>query len=369
MKNNILTPSVATPPHRIEGYDVARGLAVFIMIFVNFEMVLAEKTMTGIYHAVFDFMHGKGAAMFVVLAGVGISLMVKPARVNNDRQLLWTKQLILLKRAVFLFVFGLLYLPLWPADILHFYGFFISIGAWMAASRSKWLWITFAILVFSYPFILTVIDYETGWNWIITEYTDFWTPTGFVRNLLINGFHPVIPWLAFVLAGLWLGRQNLYDKRLRRKILLSALFVVIVLQFLSTKSIQYAVSNHILNAEDALSILGTTPMPPMPFYMIYGTAFSFLIIILCIIFTERYAGSKYLKTLVVTGQMAFTHYVGHIVIGMMAIYLWVGENACSVGFIFGYAFFYSVASILFSYLWRKRYKRGPMSILMRKITG
>ncbi len=117
------------------------------------------------------------------------------------------------------------------------------------------------------------------------------------------------------------------------------------------------------------AIFGTQPMPPLPLYMITGTSISFVIIILCIVVTEKFRNDRWLETLVTTGQMAFTHYVGHVVIGMLAIYFVVGENGLSLTFVFWYALVFCLASVFFSYLWRKRFNRGPMSMLMRWIAG
>ena len=46
-------------------------------------------------------------ATFVVLAGAGLSLMTRRARLNHDAQGLATNRIRLLKRALFLFVVGL----------------------------------------------------------------------------------------------------------------------------------------------------------------------------------------------------------------------------------------------------------------------
>ncbi len=354
---------------RIKGYDIARGLAVFIMVFVNFQMVLAERSTGGILSAFFDLLHGKGAALFVVLAGAGISLMVRSARQSGDAVKLSDKRSALLKRAAFLFVFGLLYLPLWPADILHFYGFYISIGALMAAARSRWIWLVAGLAVLTYPFLLTVVDYEAGWNWQTLEYEGFWTAAGFSRNLFVNGFHPVIPWVAFILAGLWLGRQDLTDKRTRKRIMLAAGSIFIIVKTTSSILVKKAESSGFLPPEDALFLFGTQPMPPLPFYMVSGTSLSFVIIVLCIVFSEKFKGSRWLDTLVATGQMAFTHYIGHVVVGMLAIYFFLGENGASLVFTFWYALAFCVASVLFSRFWEKRFGRGPMSWLMRAVVG
>jgi len=50
-----------------------------------------------------------------------------------------------------------------------------------------------------FPLLLLIVDYEAGWDFTTLTYTGFWTIDGFVRNLFYNGFHPVIPWFAFML--------------------------------------------------------------------------------------------------------------------------------------------------------------------------
>ena len=65
------------------------------------------------------------------------------------------------------------------------------------------------------------------------DYHGFWTIGGQLRNLLYNGFHPVIPWAAFVLAGIWLGRHDLTDAKLRWRIGIGAALVVAVTESLS----------------------------------------------------------------------------------------------------------------------------------------
>ncbi|WP_299223735.1 DUF418 domain-containing protein [uncultured Aquimarina sp.] len=354
---------------RVKGYDIARAIAVFIMVFVNFDIVLTKTNDDGVLSRFLDVLQGKGAALFIVLAGVGMSLMVKKALFDKNRSKLKKKKSILFKRAVFLFVFGLIYLPLWPADILHYYGFYISIGALAIAVCSKKLWITIGGMIAIYPFILLMIDYETGWNWKTTEYIGFWTLMGFFRNLLINGFHPVIPWVAFLLSGLWLGRQNMSNKSIRNLILFVSTSIFIFVRISSQILIVGSELFSEMQPEDAMFIFGTNPMPPLPLYMISGMSLSFVIIILCIILSEKFRNNSYLGVLEVTGQMAFTHYIGHIVIGILGIYVMFGAHSVSSGFTFCYASIFCLVSVLFSWFWSKRFKKGPMSLFMRSITG
>jgi len=64
-------------PQRIKGYDIARAVAIFIMVIVNFNIVLTRPESNGILSEFLNLLQGKGSALFVVLAGAGISLMTR----------------------------------------------------------------------------------------------------------------------------------------------------------------------------------------------------------------------------------------------------------------------------------------------------
>ena len=124
--------------HRILGYDFARGLAIIGMIFVNFKTVMVAESDAYLYQLV-ELLSGKAAALFVVLAGVGMTLMYQNAKAKNDVGKTRKAKIILLKRAAFLFVVGLSYYSIWPGDILHYYGLYLPIGVLFLSVSRKWL--------------------------------------------------------------------------------------------------------------------------------------------------------------------------------------------------------------------------------------
>ena len=121
---------------RIIGIDIARALAVIGMIIVNFKVVLGENGLSWVksFASAFD---GKAAATFVVLAGVGLALMTNSALRNNDSQKLKTARIRIAKRALFLFIVGLSYIVIWPADILHFYGIYMLVILLLLSANEK----------------------------------------------------------------------------------------------------------------------------------------------------------------------------------------------------------------------------------------
>jgi uncharacterized protein len=306
----------------------------------------------------------------VVLAGIGLALMTNSAIKSQNQEKLQTARKRIIKKAIFLFVIGLSYIWIWPADILHFYGIYMLVALFFINRPTKQILVGAISLIVLYPLLIMLFDYETGWNFSTLVYTDFWTFNGFFRNLFYNGFHPVIPWTAFMLFGLWYGRQDLHDDRFLKKSLWISLGVFISIQALSIGLIQFISKGNSTAIENLTPLLGTDPMPPMPIYMINGISISIVIISSCILLSKRYENSKIISALNKTGQLALTFYVAHVIVGMGIVEevssLELGEF--SIEFSVIYALVFSVLCILFAEIWLRYKKSGPLEWMMRKLT-
>lgn len=356
--------------NRIIGIDVARALAVIGMIIVNFKIVFGDKGspwLTAVV-AVFD---GKAAATFVVLAGVAIALMTNSAIRNNDRVKLATIRKKIAKRAVFLLLIGMLYLPIWSADILHFYGVYMLIMLLFLACQEKTILWCGAVIILAFPLMMMFFDYEAGWNFVNLNYLEFWSLQGFSRNLFFNGFHPVIPWAAFIFFGYWLGKQALNNSAFIKKIFIGSLAVFVGIQALSYFLIALLSADNTTSANELAEILSTHPMPPLPLYMINGVAFAFMLITACITLAKQFKDSTIIQALTKTGQLALTFYVAHVVIGMGIIEALSPTQLghYHIGFSLSYAIIFSLICILFAIIWTKYQKLGPIEWLMRKLTA
>ncbi len=355
---------------RIIGYDVARALAIFGMVIVNFKTVMYDKVsgpdwLLGLV----NLFEGRAAAMFVILAGVGMTLMSKRSIAESDFTKIKRIQNTLIKRSFFLFIVGLLYTPIWPADILHFYGLYIIVGTFLLIVTDKKLWFySLVILIISYSFLI-IFNYEAGWDWITLTYTDLWTLQGMLRHLFFNGFHPVFPWIVFLIIGIWLGRQNLNNSSIRRKIIIVSFIVFTIVEIFSF-SMTNILANGLSNSESEIIqyLFGTKPMPPTPFYILSAGATSFIVIVLCVTICEKFANSKLVKMFTLTGQNALTLYVAHVVVGMGLLEVFDLLFNQSINFTVITAMMFYLIGIIFSVYWLRKYKRGPLEILMRKIT-
>ena len=181
---------------RIIGFDLARAYAIFGMFIVNFNMVFGNHDDHSTLGKLLVLFSGHSSTVFVILAGMGVALMNNRLQeyTSKDRKILRNT---ILKRAAFLFLFGMLFCLWWPADILHFYGGYMSIGALLVFMDKKYYLITAAIAIILFHLLLLIIPFETGWNFSTFGYTDFYTVSGFLRNTLYNGWNSILPWFAY----------------------------------------------------------------------------------------------------------------------------------------------------------------------------
>ena len=351
---------------RIIGLDVARAIAIVGMIMVNFKVVLGNGKPDWLanFASIID---GKFSAVFVVLAGVGIGLM---SRGKETAEAQAEVKMRLLKRAAFLFILGLVFYLVWPADILHYYGVYMLITVFVLYASPRLILLLATVLILGYFVLISAFDYEQAWNFETFEYAGFWTIKGFVRNLLFNGFHPVIPWVSFMLFGLWLGRQDLQNGFFVRKIfrLSGIMYLLIQLSSIGILKLFSGVSAEEFELVNAM--FGTSPMPPMPVYMFNGLSFAVFIISGSILFSSRYIQHRWVQILASMGRMALTIYVLHVVlgIGVFGESIGQGKPAMSLGFSLVYALSFSVLCVLISDFWLRKYKHGPLEWVMRKIT-
>jgi uncharacterized membrane protein YeiB len=215
-----------------------------------------------------------------------------------------------------------------------------------------------------------LINYEKGWDWNTLEYINFFTIEGFFRNLFINGFHPVIPWVAFLLTGIWVGRIDFKDKKVRKKVLIISIALYAIFKIISVVLVHVFSGLSPNETSEIEYALGTSPMPPLFFYMVTASSLAVFMITLSIYITEKFADTLLIKQMVSAGQLALSNYFFHVVIGMLGVQLFFGklEHAFSMEFTVAYACIFNILSVVFSYYWRKRFNRGPLEYLMRKIT-
>lgn len=286
---------------RIAGYDIARGLAIFFMIIINFKCVFSENESdpAWLFWLVEKF-EGRAAAAFVVLAGVGITLLCRRARLANDQSDIRNNQKTLLWRAFFLIIAGMIFCYTWPPDILHFYGIYLIIAVFFLTASDRRLLTAALFSAIMFYILLFSLDYGEGWDGETSCYTDIFSFNGIIRNLFFNGFYPVFPWTAFLFIGMWLGRQDTDNTAFRKKIIFSSLFIIFIAEFLSFylnrvystaeyfEAGQGIIVYYSAVPEDVSKWIDVIPFPPSPLFMLSSGATALTVIMLSIIFAEKY---------------------------------------------------------------------------------
>jgi uncharacterized membrane protein YeiB len=339
------------------------------MIIVNFKMALGSQGAEWMQKLA-GFLDGKASATFVTLSGTGIALMSNSAIRTMDAAKLRRVRGVVLKRALFLLVIGLLFYLIWPADILHYYAIYLPISLTLLKASNGVLLLLAGGIIIAYPLLLSFVGYETSWNFDALTYADFWTFQGFLRNLLVNGFHPVVPWVSFMMLGLWFGRLDLGDeKRLIRILTISvALFV-----FASTFSWSGRAVISFLNlatAEPIALALGQGPMPPLPLYMITGSCAALITISSCILIGNRFSKSFVIRALHRTGQMALSLYLAHVFIGIGLVEEWDRSRMgrYPIEFTLPYALLFGLGCVGVASWWHGVTGIGPIEWLLKRFS-
>jgi uncharacterized membrane protein YeiB len=337
---------------RAIGFDVARAIAVLGMIMVDVRHELLSYRGMPPLLWLFDRVEGKAAALFVLLAGVGLSLRThRPESVfdvASDRR-------PLLERAALLIGVGLLLMHVWKYDILHFHGVYLLLAIPLLHAHSRTLW----LLAAGSMWIAMVLGHELDW-----ELQPTLSFGGALRHVFFNGLYPVFPWVAFVLVGMAVGRLDFHDRAVRRRTLAIALLVAGVTGVLDSLG-RWEQHTGALGLGGSATWLLTWPRAPRPFFVVSGCAIGVAVICTCIALTQRARG-RWVQALAATGQLTLTLYVGHVLVIVLPLEHGL-QRGLPIEIAFAYAVVVYVAAIAFALWWRRRWQHGPLEGLLRQV--
>ena len=207
-------------PGRITGLDAARAVAILGMIATHvFPLLQADPSGALTPTWVGVSLTGVSSALFVVLAGVGLTLLTKNA---TD---IWASRVQLALRAIVLLVIGLL-LGLAGSSvaiILVHYGVLFLLAMWFINLSKRALTITAISWVILAPLVHGVLtrfmQVQAGGATAYAENWRLWnSPTLFdvlqqpgltLWDIIFTGYYPVISFLGYILIGMAIGRTNL----------------------------------------------------------------------------------------------------------------------------------------------------------------
>ncbi len=356
--------------NRIIGFDLARAYAIFGMFVVNFNTVFGSHTNHHGLSGFLNLFNGNSSTLFVMLAGMGVSLMTNKKDYPVEERRILKK--ILIKRSWFLFVLGVVFCLWWPADILHFYGGYMHLAVLFVFLPHRYYLYAASAAIVIFHILLALVPYETGWNFESLMYTDFWTPAGFLRNTLYNGWNSIFPWIAYFFLGMYLGRLDWKNNNVPKSVLITGIPVyalVFIVQYFATS---------ITTDKDLLFYLTADYLPPFLPFMLETASFGFILIAMFIFIGDKIGDTTFGKIMASTGQMTLTHYIAHLTLGFFILSLVAGkklgyemmqEPPTNPWTILSFAVVYFTCSCAFSYFWGQRFKNGPLEMFMRKVSG
>ncbi|KAD3456028.1 DUF1624 domain-containing protein [Arthrobacter yangruifuii] len=259
---------------RIEGVDAARGLALVAMMAIH---ILPgwnddfEPTFSWLVFA------GRGAALFALLAGVSLAFMSGgqyPARGTR----MTAARLGLAVRAVLVTVIGLLlgYLVVYAQVILVYYGVMFLLALPLLRLRVRTLLALSAGIALTAPVLMQATrDSLADMGGVEPNFSTLaQAPGDVLGQVLLSGTYPALPWMAFVCAGLAVGRLNLAERAVQIRLVLAGAGLAVVTAVLSTlllgpfggrEQLETAASVWSSNPEEAVSdILIWGPDPTLP---------------------------------------------------------------------------------------------------------
>ncbi len=356
------------PSSRLRGPDVVRAVALIGVAAMNYHGYLllrsfdagAGRLEDGWLDELFDPWSGplstRFAATFVLVAGVGVTLLTRrsignPARVAEMR---WR----LIRRGVLLYALGLFLDEIWAGTIILYYGIMFVLAAGIFTWRSRWIIATGAAAALAGA-ALHLWRFDRNRNGHSTEWLsrpDQDSLQRYLFDVFVNGTHPLLPWFAFMCAGIVLGRV-LGSAWWRPAAIGGGLTLVSVSWLMSASS---ATSLQ----EEALSVI---PGDRGLVYMASALGTALVAYGAIDWVAERFPRAT--DPLRRAGQLTLSLYLAHIVVfNLLVDWLgWIEPAGADVALLFA-AGFWTVAIVVGTW-WHHRFGRGPAEYVYRAFGG
>ncbi len=361
---------------RLDGIDVARAVALVGVVVMNWSVFFNQWSWstrgrpTGPDWAVrlLDPFEGvlttRFAATFATIVGIGVSLLAQRAAGRGEvQQVRW----VLRRRGLALFVAGAAFSWAWPGEILHVVGCVLVVASFLLTVRSSHLLAAAGVVVAATLALRMGIDHllrtsaDAASLWWLFE-PDLGRPKGLVADLFVSGTHPLLPWLAFVFVGMWLGRLDLTDPVVHRRLIGAGAALV---------AVGYGLSTLATRRYDGVwqFTLRTTPGHAGPLYVAVtvGSAVAGIGAVLAAV--RRWPEAWLTARLALAGRMTLTLYLAHGLLAAAAVRWWYPRP--QVGLLPGVALAvgFWVAALSVGAVVVGRVGSGPAERLLRRLGG
>src|SRR5206468_3636939 len=153
--------------------------AILAMVIDHCAQALGPIHPSGWGGKLLELIDGRASATFVVLAGVGVTLL-------NRRQSPAEIREVLFRRGAFLLAIGFVNQAIWAGDVLRLFGVTMMVAGFLVVLPSRALLATAVAVVLTFPVLWVCFDYNANWDWNTYAYRGLWTPAGAARNILYD---------------------------------------------------------------------------------------------------------------------------------------------------------------------------------------
>jgi uncharacterized membrane protein YeiB len=364
--------SVITPARdRVIDLDVTRAVALIGVAAMNYHGYLinlggpiGESTINRFFNPWTGPLSTRFAATFVMVAGMGISLMTDRGRLSGDRVRRSADRWTLLRRGFLLYAFGFVFEWVWSGTILFFYGAFFMAGALLFTLRTRWLIVVGTVAAVSAATLQWwAFESDRDTSWLFTDWYapgQYRSPRRLVFDTFVNGTHPLLPWLAFLCAGMVIGRYLPLRAPWRR--LLGTFGVMLVAGTYLAK--------HVFDTSPLQSrLFATDPFSRSLNYT--ACALGSSITAFCVIGWIAGKTSKNVVTraLAASGRTTLTLYILHALVFNAAATRWHLIRPAGLDVALAFAGGFWLVAITAAALWQRRFGIGPAEWVYRRFGG
>lgn len=334
-------------PARLHGVDLARAIAVLGMLAAHL-VTIEDGIVLSDPSTWIDLVNGRSSILFAVLAGVSIALTTggrmphRGARLRVDRRRLAARAAALWLIGLFLIQTGVPVYVILPA-----YGILFLLALPLLALPVPVLWAIAASVALVVPWVLPVLDALPVWDGVVGE--TLFLATGWA--------YPFPLWIAFVVAGMALGRVDIRRASAQVTMLGAGVALVVVAGMASTVAAAAG-----LSATDTYlgTVLSTEAHSGGLLEVVSSGGFAVAVLGACLLVC-RTPLTWLLLPLRAVGSMPLTAYVGQIVVWAVAALVMVGDTSDLWAFRDLQPFWwFALGAILFCTVWATTLGQGPL---------
>jgi uncharacterized protein len=312
------------------------------------------------------------AATFVMVAGIGISLMTRRSRLSGDRAAVRVDRWVMRRRGLLLLSGGYVVNWIWNGTILFFYGALFIVASFMFTWKRRWLLAAgvasaLAATAVAWWALERTIDGGESPDWLFVS-TPL-SPRGLLFDIFVNGTHPVFPWLCFLSIGMVVGRISLTSKTVWWRCFGIGTTLLAVGYGASTALSRVAEDSYTDNAVRMMWFAHTDPFSRTFLFTMTAAGSSMMAIALVDAAARRYASFIVVRWLASAGRMTLTMYVLHVFLFNEVVNQrhWIKPTGLDTALVFAASMWLGL--VIAAAIWQRFLGTGPLERIYRNFGG